>query len=101
MDNFGPFTFGGIPDDAEGPEEEDTVPRGWIAPEDRLWRHPSEVSRLEHVLVPATAGWRPTATAGARDVARSPPGRSVPRRWPRPAALVLTLANAPGTGRDA
>jgi len=97
MDNRGPFSFWGVPDDAEGPDEEDVVHRGWIAPEDRLWRHPSEVSRLEQVLAPATVGCRPTrdrwrerrgaiaaGTLGATAVAAT-------------AVIVLTLANAPAT----
>ena len=48
MDSRGPFTFGDIPDDTDSPDDEDIVHWGWIAPEDRLWKHPSEVSGLEH-----------------------------------------------------
>ncbi|MGH6878583.1 MAG: hypothetical protein ACREHV_14570, partial [Rhizomicrobium sp.] len=41
----GGFTGGGNPDDPEGIGDEAGAPqRGWLSPEDRLWRHPSEVS---------------------------------------------------------
>ena len=34
------------PDDGEGDDSDATAFRGWIAPEDRLWRHPSESGAL-------------------------------------------------------
>ncbi len=41
----GGITGGGNPDDPDGIGNEAGVPqRGWLSPEDRLWRHPSEVS---------------------------------------------------------
>jgi S1-C subfamily serine protease len=44
MDSGG-FFNGDNPDDTEGPGEEDALQKGWIAPDDRLWRHPSELSQ--------------------------------------------------------
>jgi S1-C subfamily serine protease len=41
----GGFMYGDNPDDTEGPGEEDALQKGWIAPDDRLWRHPSELSQ--------------------------------------------------------
>ena len=48
MDIGGPFTGGDVPDepDARSDEEQGAPQRGWLPPEDRLWRHPSEVARL-------------------------------------------------------
>jgi S1-C subfamily serine protease len=41
----GGLSGGGNPDDPDGIGDEAGVPqRGWLSPEDRLWRHPSEVS---------------------------------------------------------
>ncbi len=45
MDIAGPSPFGELPDDADGPGDEESVQRGWVEPDDRLWRHPSELSR--------------------------------------------------------
>ena len=42
------FTGGELPGEPEGHREGDEAgapQRGWLAPEDRLWRHPSEVGR--------------------------------------------------------
>jgi putative serine protease PepD len=91
----GPFSFGDNPDDADGPENEDLRHRGWIAPEDRLWRHPSEISDTSGGLL-ATSTARPSSrdlwrerrgaiaagTLGAAAVAAA-------------AAVVLTLVDAP------
>jgi putative serine protease PepD len=50
VEGSGPFNFGDSPDDpfGSGPEnigpDDDIRPR-WLPPEDRLWRHPSEVAR--------------------------------------------------------
>ncbi|HUC38051.1 MAG TPA: PDZ domain-containing protein [Acidimicrobiales bacterium] len=94
MDSGGPFTFGDVPDDAEGSEDEEAH-RGWIAPEDRLWRHPSEVNRGAQDTAesaddrPSTRNqWRERRTAiaagtlGAAAVAAA-------------AAAALTLAQSP------
>ncbi|MHB8680839.1 MAG: S1C family serine protease [Acidimicrobiales bacterium] len=46
MDSGGAYSFGELPDDfgAPGVEGEADAPlRGWIPPDDRLWRHPSEL----------------------------------------------------------
>ncbi|MGA2037240.1 MAG: S1C family serine protease, partial [Acidimicrobiales bacterium] len=95
MDSGGPFTFGNIPDDTDGPDNEDIVNRGWIAPDDRLWRHPSEISGPGHGLPAAVLGrpltrdlWRErrgaiaAGTLGAAAVAVT-------------AAVVLTLVDTP------
>jgi len=38
---------GDLPEDPGGPEDDaDGLQRGWLPPDDRLWRHPSEVARL-------------------------------------------------------
>jgi S1-C subfamily serine protease len=45
MERGGPFTGGENPEDREGTGDEAAAPqRGWLSPEDRLWRHPSEVA---------------------------------------------------------
>src|SRR5271170_7282920 len=46
MERGGPFTGGENPEDPEGELDDETgaSQRGWLSPEDRLWRHPSEVS---------------------------------------------------------
>jgi S1-C subfamily serine protease len=61
----GGFTGGDIPDDPDGAGDEAGSPqRGWLSPEDRLWRHPSEVSGLgpagagASYLETAVGGWR-------------------------------------------
>jgi S1-C subfamily serine protease len=47
MERGGPFTGGENPEDPEGAgDEAGASQRGWLSPEDRLWRHPSEVSGL-------------------------------------------------------
>ena len=46
MEGSGPFNFGDLPDDPEDSASDDDVPTpAWLPPEDRLWRHPSEVAR--------------------------------------------------------
>jgi len=46
MHGGGSFTGGDDPEDSEGQfEEAGSDSRGWVPPEDRLWRHPSEISR--------------------------------------------------------
>src|SRR5579864_8351882 len=47
MERGGPFTGGDIPEDPEaGDDGAGAVQRGWVPPEDRLWRHPSEIAGL-------------------------------------------------------
>jgi len=47
MERGDPFTGGDIPEDPDSAGDEAGAPqRGWLSPEDRLWRHPSEVSNL-------------------------------------------------------
>ncbi|MGD0255372.1 MAG: PDZ domain-containing protein [Acidimicrobiales bacterium] len=97
MDSRGPFTFGDIPDDTDGPDEQDMVHWGWIAPEDRLWKHPSEVSGLEHGIQATVLG-----RASARDswherrgaIAAGALGAAAVAAV---AAIVLTLVEAPAT----
>jgi S1-C subfamily serine protease len=67
----GPFGLGDFPDDFE-PEETDLVPpaRGWLPPEDRLWRHPSEIGHAAQAAAQGHPGLRWTAlAAGAASVA--------------------------------
>ncbi len=45
MERGGPVTGGEDPEDREGAGDDAATPqRGWLSPEDRLWRHPSEVA---------------------------------------------------------
>src|ERR1700719_2664235 len=47
MERGGPFTGGENPEDPDGAGDDAGAPqRGWLSPEDRLWRHPSEVAGL-------------------------------------------------------
>jgi len=47
MERGGPFTGGENPEDPDAAGDDAGAPqRGWLSPEDRLWRHPSEVSGL-------------------------------------------------------
>jgi putative serine protease PepD len=48
VEGSGPFNFGDFPDDPYAAHDDDTVPPVWLPPEDRLWRHPSEVARHGH-----------------------------------------------------
>lgn len=62
MDSGGPFAFGELPEEfgLQGlGSEADAPQRGWLPPEDRLWRHPSE-------LRASSAASAPAASAGAR-----------------------------------
>ena len=46
VETGGPFNFGDFPNDPDDAAHEDDVPApAWLPPEDRLWRHPSEVAR--------------------------------------------------------
>jgi S1-C subfamily serine protease len=85
------FSFGDVPDDADGPGDDDTFHKGWIHPDDRLWRHPSEFARTGGAPALEGAGrdrWRErrvaiaAGTFGAAAVAAA-------------AAVVLALANPP------
>ncbi len=64
VDSGGPFGLGDFPDDF-GVEEPDHEPisRGWLPPEDRLWRHPSEVGASAAFAGPSQA--RPGLRWGA------------------------------------
>ncbi len=42
MDSGSPFTSGNDDDEPDG--HDDAPQRGWISPDDRLWRHPSELA---------------------------------------------------------
>src|ERR1700688_2855898 len=71
MERGGPFTGGENPEDPDGAGDDAGAPqRGWLSPEDRLWRHPSEVSGLG---LP-----RPASSYFAPGVDRRP-GHRVPR----------------------
>lgn len=60
MDSGGPFTFGEFPDDFEPTESEvSRSGRGWMPPEDRLWRHPSELRPGDRQRPAATRRRRP------------------------------------------
>lgn len=48
MEGGGPFDFGDGSQDPEDVAEASTTPWRWLPPEDRLWRHPSEVARYGH-----------------------------------------------------
>jgi putative serine protease PepD len=46
MEGDGPFNFGDFPDDPdESAMDDETRRAAWLPPEDRLWRHPSEIAR--------------------------------------------------------
>lgn len=70
MDAGGSFVEGEFPDDPHGfDDEEEGAPRGWLPPDDRLWRHPSEVARLGPPPRPrspweALVGWPPRRVRG-------------------------------------
>ncbi|HUY22668.1 MAG TPA: PDZ domain-containing protein [Acidimicrobiales bacterium] len=82
MNSGGSFTEGGIPDDPDGQDDEAAgLQRGWMPPDDRLWRHPSEIARfgpprpVSSLVDPAGGGWhrrkvrRASLTAGVVGVA--------------------------------
>jgi len=103
MDTGESFTPGDLPEEPEGADEEpDGLLRGWLPPEDRLWRHPSEMAGE-----PARTG--PMGSAGISD---DDAGGSTRVRSHRTtvtvgvvgvatlavaAAVVLSLLDAPGT----
>lgn len=47
MRHGSPFAEGGKPDD-QGDDGDDLPLRGWLPPDDRLWRHPSELADIAH-----------------------------------------------------
>lgn len=62
VESSGPFGWGESPDDFGAEEPDPEAPaRGWLPPEDRLWRHPSEMGR-------------PLAAPGAEPVESGRPG---------------------------
>lgn len=67
MEEGGPFDFGDLPDDlGSGDVDPDPPPRGWLPPEDRLWRHPSEMRALSgpgDSREPSRTGFRWSALA--------------------------------------
>ena len=83
-----------------GPDDDDAASGGWIDPEDRLWRHPSEVARRGH------RGARATLAGAAKD---SPPDEAHdPRRRDgrRSAAvawtvILLSVRDSPPPGHPA
>jgi S1-C subfamily serine protease len=87
MDAEGPDPARGAPDDHEG--HDDAPLRGWISPDDRLWRHPSEVAATgASASAPALSSRRDRTTVLAVGAAGA-------------AAVVLTMAAAfamAGTG---
>ncbi|HEY5252981.1 MAG TPA: PDZ domain-containing protein [Acidimicrobiales bacterium] len=49
MEGTGPFNYGDFQNDPDDSVPEDDVPApAWLPPEDRLWRHPSEVAQHGH-----------------------------------------------------
>lgn len=64
MDRGSPFGFGDLPEDPDDSADEDPLAgqplafRGWIPPEDRLWRHPSELAGLGEIPDPGASGDR-------------------------------------------
>ncbi len=103
MDRGGSFTGDGAPEDAG---DEDVVLRGWLPPDDRLWRHPSELGKADTDPVdlasldvePCGLGlsdgsgraWRATAGGGGRPTTVS--GRHPATAVVGAAAIVLAVA---------
>lgn len=93
MDSGGPFAFGELPDEfgLQGfGSEADTPQRGWLPPEDRLWRHPSEL-RAASPAPAATRRGRPVnrwvaATVGVVGAAAVASVAVAVTRGPGPAA---------------
>ncbi|MGD0378440.1 MAG: PDZ domain-containing protein [Acidimicrobiales bacterium] len=96
----GGLTGGDIPEDPDGSGDEAGIPqRGWLSPEDRLWRHPSEISAsgpprpLGPGLEPGTAGanrrraYRSSLAAGVVGIAAVA----------TTLAVVLSLVDSQGT----
>ncbi|MDE3087421.1 MAG: hypothetical protein KGJ77_11725, partial [Acidobacteriota bacterium] len=107
MGEGGRFGFGEYPDDL-GDDTAGAEPlRGWIAPEDRLWRHPSEMAASSPAPGPARRGarssgrWSALAAGalGAAAVASAAVGvtggSSAPGAGGRIAATDTSLVTAP------
>jgi putative serine protease PepD len=54
VEGTGPFNFGDFHDESEDAVDDDVAQPMWLPPEDRLWRHPSEVA--EHGRPQGRAG---------------------------------------------
>ncbi len=96
MDRGGPFTGDGAPEDAG---DEDAAPRGWLPPDDRLWRHPSELGKVDDDPVDLSTlsldDLGPVVGDGHRLPWPSRPGlaaRGRPAATRRPAAVVGAAA---------
>lgn len=105
----GPHPFGGGPDDPDGGGGEDRAPseppddgtevgpddealKGWLPPDDRLWRHPSEAPTAP--TAPAVAGVGRGRGAGSVHPAAVPVGAGRHRRRNVATALVGSGAAA-------
>ncbi|MGH9017496.1 MAG: S1C family serine protease [Acidimicrobiales bacterium] len=97
-----PFNFGDLPEDAEAVDEDDGPAAVWLPPEDRLWRHPSEVALHGHPqgagppgapapTRPARRDHRLAITAGVVGVAAVATA----------VVVVFTLTGSPGVGGNA
>jgi len=104
MDSSGPFNLGDFPDDSDTPDDGDFSSRGWVDPDDRLWRHPSEMAQSESEFASVDAV--STGSAGsayrtsARDVWRErrvaiAAGTLGAAAVAAAAVVVLTLSDAP------
>jgi putative serine protease PepD len=84
MDSGGSFTFGEFPEDpGPGEHEGASTPRGWVPPEDRLWRHPSEIRPGS-----GSPRWAPFRSG------RSHRTRTTPARWRVTSVLAGALVAA-------
>jgi len=102
MDGGGAFMSGDAPDDPDGHGDDAGSAAGWLPPEDRLWRHPSEIARHGlprsplTPLVPETDGVRrrprrPSLMATVAGVATVATATAV--------ALLVADTSGPGTDR--
>jgi len=86
VDSGGPFGTGDFAEDS-GPEDfgSEAFARGWMPPEDRLWRHPSELGPSSSAAVARRTSWRwPVLAAGIAGVAAAS------------AVVVMTTNSKPG-----
>jgi putative serine protease PepD len=68
VEGSGPFNFGDFPNDPDDAAPEDEGPaRAWLPPEDRLWRHPSEVALHGQPQGGPAPSSRPGRTTPRRD----------------------------------
>ena len=99
MDGGGAFTGGDGPEDPEGHFEDAAFGApGWLPPEDRLWRHPSEIAR--HGLPgPAFSAFGVEAEQGARRrMGRSSLAAGAAGVAAMAAAVAITLIVVDATG---